>query len=228
MAFHYADPQQGFGIGHAQPVAYAALSQVAQDSTLSFDFIPAPNPGTNSGRVSHEVGLMTAANGFALSSCCTSLDYAWNIPIKGLGVSLSRSSYAYTNSTIALFKYDGVYPTVLNSISLPFQFDVGTTYHFEMSIANDTLSVSVSNGVQTTSITAPLSGFTLLADQVFALDDQGGNDGLSFDNFLVSKPAQIPTSKDDCKKDRWMTLVRPDGSSFKNQGDCVSFTETGK
>lgn len=37
----------------------------------------------------------------------------------------------------------------------------------------------------------------------------------------------VPTSKDQCKKDGWMTEVRADGSTFKNQGDCVSYVATG-
>jgi Kelch motif len=38
----------------------------------------------------------------------------------------------------------------------------------------------------------------------------------------------VPTSKDQCKNNGWMTLTRPDGSSFKNQGDCIQFVNTGK
>ncbi len=39
--------------------------------------------------------------------------------------------------------------------------------------------------------------------------------------------ADVPTSKDQCKKGGWMTLVDAAGNSFKNQGDCVSFVATG-
>jgi hypothetical protein len=35
-------------------------------------------------------------------------------------------------------------------------------------------------------------------------------------------------NKDDCKKGGWMDLERADGSSFKNQGDCIQFMNTGK
>ena len=44
----------------------------------------------------------------------------------------------------------------------------------------------------------------------------------------VSFAPAVPASKDDCKKDGWRDLVRTDGSSFKNQGDCVSYVNTGK
>ena len=38
----------------------------------------------------------------------------------------------------------------------------------------------------------------------------------------------VPTNKDQCKNGGWMTLSRPDGSPFKNQGDCIQFVNTGK
>ena len=34
--------------------------------------------------------------------------------------------------------------------------------------------------------------------------------------------------KDECKKGGWATMSRADGSSFKNQGDCIQWVNTGK
>ncbi|MEO7712141.1 MAG: hypothetical protein ABIV10_04415 [Gemmatimonadaceae bacterium] len=42
------------------------------------------------------------------------------------------------------------------------------------------------------------------------------------------EPLRLATSKEACKDDGWKTLKRADGSGFKNQGDCVSYTENGK
>lgn len=39
------------------------------------------------------------------------------------------------------------------------------------------------------------------------------------------EPSLTPVSKDECKKGGWMAFNNP---TFKNQGDCVSFTNTGK
>jgi hypothetical protein len=58
---------------------------------------------------------------------------------------------------------------------------------------------------------------------------------VSFAPWLIS-PApdgvciggNVPTSKDHCKNDGWKTSVRANGSTFKNQGDCVSYTQNGK
>jgi len=50
-----------------------------------------------------------------------------------------------------------------------------------------------------------------------------------YDNQRIRKvSAYVPTDKDQCKKDGWMTLFRHDGSPFKNQGDCIQFVNTGK
>jgi hypothetical protein len=37
-----------------------------------------------------------------------------------------------------------------------------------------------------------------------------------------------PPSKDACKKGGWETYTRADGSTFKNQGDCIQYVNTGK
>lgn len=38
----------------------------------------------------------------------------------------------------------------------------------------------------------------------------------------------FPATADSCKKGGWQDLVRSDFTSFKNQGDCVSYVQTGK
>jgi len=39
---------------------------------------------------------------------------------------------------------------------------------------------------------------------------------------------EVATSKDQCKNGGWMAFKRADGTGFKNQGDCVSYTNNGK
>ncbi len=59
--------------------------------------------------------------------------------------------------------------------------------------------------------------------------------GVTFAPWLVSSNlngpcigGNVPTNKDQCKNDGWMTRVRSDGSTFKNQGDCIQYVNTGK
>jgi hypothetical protein len=42
------------------------------------------------------------------------------------------------------------------------------------------------------------------------------------------EPYAVATDSDGCKKDGWQTLSSADGSSFKNQGDCIQYVNTGK
>jgi hypothetical protein len=37
----------------------------------------------------------------------------------------------------------------------------------------------------------------------------------------------VPINKDQCKNGGWTTRVRADGSTFKNQGDCIQYVNTG-
>ena len=38
----------------------------------------------------------------------------------------------------------------------------------------------------------------------------------------------VATTADQCKKGGWTMTIRADGSSFKNQGDCIQYVNTGK
>jgi hypothetical protein len=38
----------------------------------------------------------------------------------------------------------------------------------------------------------------------------------------------VATDKDQCKDGGWATRVRADGTTFKNQGDCIQYVNTGK
>ena len=74
----------------------------------------------------------------------------------------------------------------------------------------------------------------------FGLNQGSGNSGLvssvdalHFDTPTTDvtydfEPFHVATNKDACKDGGWRTLRRADGSSFKNQGDCVSYTNTGR
>jgi hypothetical protein len=74
-------------------------------------------------------------------------------------------------------------------------------------------------GAGPTVVSAP--GELLLApnDCAFSGDNTGS---------LTATIALTPTSKDACKKGGWSTLQEADGTAFKNQGDCVSYVNTGK
>jgi hypothetical protein len=70
----------------------------------------------------------------------------------------------------------------------------------------------------------------------FGVNIGSNNPGYDVETDLVDfngtaydfEPYAIATSKDACKNGGWQTLRRADGSSFKNQGDCIQYVNTGK
>lgn len=42
------------------------------------------------------------------------------------------------------------------------------------------------------------------------------------------EPFEVASDKETCKNGGWKTLRRADGSSFKNQGDCIQYVNTAK
>jgi hypothetical protein len=44
----------------------------------------------------------------------------------------------------------------------------------------------------------------------------------------VGKKIEIIKPEDECKNGGWQDMVRSDGSSFKNQGDCIQYVNTGQ
>ena len=51
--------------------------------------------------------------------------------------------------------------------------------------------------------------------------------GFVFDNLSLGT-SNAAVAKDDCKNGGWQSLTRADGSPFKNQGDCIQYTNKGK
>jgi hypothetical protein len=59
---------------------------------------------------------------------------------------------------------------------------------------------------------------------------QGTPGSVNLDNFSINGQViggpNTPANKDACKNNGWKTLQDSKGTSFKNQGDCVSFVAT--
>jgi len=53
-------------------------------------------------------------------------------------------------------------------------------------------------------------------------------DNINVNGHLTTFDAATPATKDSCKNGGWMNLQRADFSTFKNQGDCIQYFNTGK
>jgi hypothetical protein len=66
------------------------------------------------------------------------------------------------------------------------------------------------------------------ADVPFVVADQPGLWTITNVQLGQGEAAGVVTKKDECKKGGWADLTREDGTSFKNQGDCIQYVNTGK
>jgi hypothetical protein len=48
------------------------------------------------------------------------------------------------------------------------------------------------------------------------------------DNLILNVGQSVPETKDQCKRGGWQSLFRPDGTPFRNQGDCIGYVITGE
>jgi len=71
----------------------------------------------------------------------------------------------------------------------------------------------------------------------FGVNQGSGNGGLtasvdalhlSYDGVCLTYDFEPFRETAECKKGGWQTMSRADGTPFKNQGDCVSYVNTGK
>jgi hypothetical protein len=46
--------------------------------------------------------------------------------------------------------------------------------------------------------------------------------------WLARIPLPLAEDKNRCKASGWKGLFRADGTTFKNQGDCIQYVNTGK
>jgi hypothetical protein len=82
---------------------------------------------------------------------------------------------------------------------------------------------------------AAYPGATILGG--FGVNQGSGNGGLtastdalklSYSDICATYDFEPFRSTNECKKGGWQTMRRADGSEFKNQGDCVSYVNTGR
>lgn len=66
------------------------------------------------------------------------------------------------------------------------------------------------------------AGFTGQLDGARIQLTDGSVATINFEPFVVA------TDKDACKNNGWKNLARANGSTFKNQGDCIQYVNTGK
>ena len=108
-----------------------------------------------------------------------------------------------------------------------------TDPHFSTFVAGTSLAGGRGPGVPYA--TQPILFFSPQTGSGTAVGFTGQLDGLkitltdgSVANINFEDSDHTATSANACKKNGWVSLTRADFTTFKNQGDCVSYTNTGK
>ena len=103
---------------------------------------------------------------------------------------------------------------------------VPNSYYWFNHASNAALSGSTQQGADGKWLTWPknaLSSPPLTCDSAGGTGTCDGGWDKSSDINIQVFASQVATSISDCKSGNWMNLVTSNGTSFKNQGDCVSY-----
>ena len=127
---------------------------------------------------------------------------------------------------------DTIPPVLAESAAIASSTNTTPSYTFTSS---EFANLAYGGGCASQTLTAATGTNTIVFDALVPGDypfciitptDGASNVGatLNVTAFTIALPpaSNIPTDKDQCKKNGWKTFTNP---SFKNQGDCVSFVE---
>ena len=148
-------------------------------------------------------------------------------PPQGIG-SLEMETPLATDK-VTLFNYDHVGTQLSNITSIGY-----STYREPTSVTTHPAQVPSIN-IQVDLNGDALGGFTTLVFEPVYNTAQGtvipaSTDALtlSYGEVCLLYDFEPFRATNECKKGGWETMSRADGTPFKNQGDCVSYVNTGK
>ena len=152
-----------------------------------------------------------------------------NFQITALG-SAVQVSVDGQSTPIATLTNSGWYTFVMTYRRAPLLGDPVIT---DMSVYAPNHSLMGTTTVTATSPGGPFASADLRGNGyvwITAWQNGFANDVLGLDNqrtgLLPFRP--VPRSKDECKDGGWQSMARLDNSSFKNQGDCIQYANTGR
>jgi hypothetical protein len=102
----------------------------------------------------------------------------------------------------------------------------GSANNGTLSLSDTTCTVSYGSGTWANwaAFAAAHPTWTVSDDLPFVIADQPGL--WTITNVQLGQ--NVKTAKDKCKNGGWEDMTRADDSSFKNQGDCIQYVNTGK
>lgn len=107
----------------------------------------------------------------------------------------------------------------------------GSADNGTLSLSDTTCTVAYGGGgswVNWAAFAAANPTWKISSSVPFVIVDQPGRWIVTNVQLGQGEAASVATKKDECKNGGWADLTRADGSSFKNQGDCIQYVNTGK
>lgn len=99
----------------------------------------------------------------------------------------------------------------------------------------ESLNVALATAAATVGLDADTDGVFWNTQAGFYTDGGLGGSGTFRRDTLwtgfsaaIKFTSAVPATSDECKNNGWKTLTRENGTTFKNQGDCVSYVQNGK
>lgn len=165
-------------------------------------------------------------------------DPAFNIPVC-LGGVVGTTCIGFTTLVFEPYQNNGLLPPSPGVIPGVWQFwDVDAGMHWSSrSYSNGTCSVLAGGGgtyFYTLSGLAMSCPNALVGGYGFNIGTYNPGYDVSADLMTVNgttydfEPYLVASNKDQCKNGGWMNYRRANGTTFRNQGDCIQYVNTGK
>lgn len=114
-------------------------------------------------------------------------------------------------------------------LATPVAYNVWTNFAIELQ-ANSSINFYVNGAlVYTDYATSNSAAFSEVIMQAYNFDDPSIT-GAVLAPYVAhwSNSVLVPSNANQCKNGGWVTAARTNGTSFKNQGDCIQYVNTGK
>lgn len=151
------------------------------------------------------------------------------------GVMIDSSSAISAYPIIGFTNYGGaprlrVWDDDIGWVDLATPIAYNTWHRFAIELMADSSIKFYANGalVFTDYATGNAAAFSATIMQAYNFDDPGiAGAVLAPYTAHWSNSVAVPTNANQCKNGGWMTVFRANGTSFKNQGDCIQYVNNG-
>jgi len=246
----FATVPAAWTIDRYEPAAFANVGTfqghtnvlgISIDSTTGFAARPAPYQFTFYNTQGRKFAFSPTAGPGSTLSADLYIPASWanaangNVRTDMWGTMVDSSDVISNYSIIGFTNYGGV-PRLrvwddVAWVDLATPIAYGTWVNFSITINADSSIVYYVNGVAvyTDFATDNSAAFKEVIMQAYNFEDPDiAGAVLAPYTAHWSNSVAVPSNANQCKNNGWQSVSRPNGTAFKNQGDCIQFVNTGK